>query len=619
MSKTSVKTTVEWNLTDWQKLERKLFKLQKRIFQASSRGDLKAVRRLQKTLMRSWSARMLAVRRVTQDNQGKNTAGVDGVKKLSPVRRLAMVKKLLLKGKSKPTRRVWIDKPGTDEKRPLGIPTMYDRALQALVKQALEPEWEARFEPNSYGFRPGRSCHDATEAIFNAIRYKSKYVLDADIAKCFDRINHGELLRKLNTFPTLRRQINAWLKSGVMDGKQLFPTSEGTPQGGVISPLLANIALHGMEERIKQIAETLPGAKINNRSALSLIRYADDFVILHEDLTVVQRCKQVISEWLNGIGLELKPSKTRLVHSLNKHEGQDAGFNFLGFNVRQYPVGKYNTGCNTHGKPLGFKTLIKPSKEKVKVHYDHLASVIKQHNAAPQAALIAQLNPIIRGWANYYSTGISKETFSELTMKMYLKLKSWAQRRHPNKTGQWIAKKYWQTIGGDNWVFATKQAGKSPLRLLKHDETPIVRHVKVKGNASPYDGNLVYWSSRMGKNPEVPKNVATLLKQQKGKCAHCGLYFTEESVLEVDHIIPKSKGGKDEYKNLQLLHRHCHDEKTANDGSLGNKSGCNSAKPKPVKSGKRGTHEKSLITEEPCDGKLSSTVLETSGSREGIA
>jgi len=619
MSKTSVKTTVEWNQTDWRKLERKLFKLQKRIFQASSRGDLKAVRRLQKTLMRSWSARMLAVRRVTQDNQGKNTAGVDGVKKLSPVRRLAMVKKLLLKGKSKPTRRVWIDKPGTDEKRPLGIPTMYDRALQALVKQALEPEWEARFEPNSYGFRPGRSCHDATEAIFNAIRYKSKYVLDADITKCFDRINHGELLRKLNTFPTLRRQINAWLKSGVMDGKQLFPTSEGTPQGGVISPLLANIALHGMEERIKQIAETLPGAKINNRSALSLIRYADDFVILHEDLTVVQRCKQVISEWLNGIGLELKPSKTRLVHSLNKHEGQDAGFNFLGFNVRQYPVGKYNTGCNTHGKPLGFKTLIKPSKEKVKVHYDHLASVIKQHNAAPQAALIAQLNPIIRGWANYYSTGISKETFSELTMKMYLKLKSWAQRRHPNKTGRWIAKKYWQTIGGDNWVFATKQAGKSPLRLLKHDETPIVRHVKVKGNASPYDGNLVYWSSRMGKNPEVPKNVATLLKQQKGKCAHCGLYFTEESVLEVDHIIPKSKGGKDEYKNLQLLHRHCHDEKTANDGSLGNKSGCNSAKPKPVKSGKRGTHEKSLITEEPCDGKLSSTVLETSGSREGIA
>jgi RNA-directed DNA polymerase len=164
---------------------------------------------------------------------------------------------------------------------------MYDRALQALVKLALEPECEARFEPNSYGFRPGRSCHDAIGAIFNAIRFKAKYVLDADIAKCFDRINHGELLRKLNTFPTFRRQIKSWLKSGVMDGKQMFPTSEGTPQGGVISPLLANIALHGMEERIKQVAETLPGKKAHNCESLSLIRYADDFVILHEDLTVV--------------------------------------------------------------------------------------------------------------------------------------------------------------------------------------------------------------------------------------------------------------------------------------------------------------------------------------------
>ena len=163
---------------------------------------------------------------------------------------------------------------------------------------------------------------------------------------------------------------------------------------------------------------------------------------------------------------------------------------------------------------------------------------------------------------------------------MYRKLKSWAKRRHSNKSGEWIKNKYWQTIGEDNWAFATRQEGKNPLRLLKHGETEIVRHVKVKGEASPYDGNLVYWSTRMGSNPEVPATVATLLKKQKGKCAHCKLHFTEESVLEVDHIIPKSKGGKDDYKNKQLLHRHCHDEKTARDGSLGTKSGCNSAKPK---------------------------------------
>jgi len=619
MSNTLRNQTVEWNQTDWQKLERRVYKLQKRIYKASSRGDIKAVRRLQKTLMRSTSGKMLAVRRVTQDNQGKKTAGVDGIKSLSPVQRLKLVKSLAPHGKSFPTRRVWIDKPGTDEKRPLGIPTMHDRALQALVKLALEPEWEARFEPNSYGFRPGRSCHDAIEAIFLAIKQKAKYVLDADIAKCFDRINHGELLNKLNTFPTLKRQVKAWLKSGVMDGKQLFPTSEGTPQGGVISPLLANIALHGMEERIMQVAQKLPGNKRDNQRALSLIRYADDFVILHENLTVVTRCKEIISEWLNGIGLELKPSKTRLAHTLIEHEGQDAGFNFLGFNIRQYPVGKYNTGCNGHGKPLGFKTLIKPSNQKIKVHYNHISEVIEQHKTAPQAALITHLNPIIKGWANYYRTVISKEIFSELGKKVYKKLKSWAKRRHPSKTGEWVAKKYWQTIGGDNWVFATRQEGENPLRLLKHSATEIVRHVKVKGEASPYDGNKVYWSSKMGQNPKVPKNVATLLKSQKGKCTHCGLHFTEQSVMEIDHIIPKSKGGKDEYKNKQLLHRHCHDEKTASDGSLGTKSGCNSAKPPPVKSGNRGINENDLIAEEPDEVKVSRPVLKTSGSRKGIA
>lgn len=278
MTKTEITSKVEWRQINWRKAEKAVFKLQKRIYRASNRGDVKTVRRLQKTLMKSWYARALAVRRVTQDNQGKKTAGVDGVKSLTPKQRLNLVGNLKLGTKVSPTRRVWIPKPGTEEKRPLGIPTMKDRALQALVKLALEPEWEAKFEPNSYGFRPGRSCHDAIEAVFSSIRLKPKYVLDADIAKCFDRIDHEALLNKMNTFPTIRRQVRAWLKAGVMDSMQYFDTSEGTPQGGVISPLLANIALHGMEERIKQYAETLKGKKRDNRTAISLIRYADDFV-----------------------------------------------------------------------------------------------------------------------------------------------------------------------------------------------------------------------------------------------------------------------------------------------------------------------------------------------------
>ena len=570
MSKTRFQPMVEWRDIPWRKLERVVYKLQKRIYRASLRGDVKAIRRLQKTLMKSWYARCLAVRRVTQDNQGKSTAGVDGVKSLSPAARLKLVANLKLGSKVKPTRRVWIPKPGTDEKRPLGIPTMYDRALQALVKMALEPEWEARFEPNSYGFRPGRSCHDAIEAIYRSINKKAKYVLDADISKCFDRINHEALLQKLNTFPTIRRQVRAWLQAGVIDSEQLFPTSEGTPQGGVISPLLANIALHGMEERIKQFAETLPGksrpgrsgqGKRDKRFNLNFIRYADDFVILHEDLTVVERCQNIISEWLKGMGLELKPAKTRITHTLNKYEQKLPGFNFLGFNIRQWRVGKY------HSK-RGFKTIITPSKEKQKIHYDRVASIIEDHKGAPQSALISHLNPVIIGWSNYYSTVVSKVAYSELDDLTYQKLKRWAKRRHPKKTREWVSKKYWQTIGGDNWAFATKQEGSNPMRLRSHAETLIVRHVKVKGDASPFDDNLIYWSARMGTHPEVTKRVATLLKKQKGKCTHCGLYFRSEDVLETDHITPKSLGGKDCYDNLQMLHKHCHDVKTTEDGSV---------------------------------------------------
>jgi RNA-directed DNA polymerase len=533
--------------------------------------------------MKSWSARALAVRRVTQDNTGKKTAGVDGKKSLSPEARLKLVNKLKLGSKVRPTRRVWIPKPGTEEKRPLGIPTMEDRALQALVKLALEPEWEALFEPNSYGFRPGRSCQDAIGAIFNCIRYKNKYVLDADIAKCFDKIDHEALLKKLNTSPTIRRQVRAWLKAGVMDGKQLFPTSEGTPQGGVISPLLANIALHGMEERIKKEFPkrdtSIKGKRINYNAA-QLIRYADDFVILHEDITVVQRCRDIISEWLKDMGLELKPSKTRLVHTLINVDGQSPGFNFLGFKVRQFLAGKYTTGKNTFKEPLGFSTIITPSQEKVKLHLKEVAKVIDTHRAASQSKLIESLNPVIKGWANYYRTVPSSKTFYRLNFMVYQKLRAWAKHRHPNKSGNWITSKYWHTIGGDNWVFATRQ-GNNPLWLHKHGNVKIINHAKVKGESSPYDGNLVYWSTRMGSNPEMPSKVSKLLKQQKGKCAHCKLHFREEDVMEVDHKIPKSKGGKDSYDNWQLLHRHCHDTKTVKDGSLGNKSGCNSTEPKP--------------------------------------
>ncbi|MGB2926951.1 MAG: group II intron reverse transcriptase/maturase [Limnothrix sp.] len=568
-SKTSFKTTVEWNAIPRRKLERKVFKLQKRIYKASQRGDVKAVSQLQKTLLHSWSAKCLAVRRVTQDNRGKKTAGVDGLKNLSPKARLILVYSLKLGQKATPTRRVWIPKPGSKgEKRPLSIPTLYDRALQSLVKLALEPEWEARFEQNSFGFRPGRSAHDAIKAIFNTIKFKPKYVLDADIAKCFDKINHNVLLSKLNTFPTIRRQIRAWLKAGVIDFSEYALreksdniTSMGVPQGGAISPLLANIALHGMENRIKQVALTLPGCKSENRKAISLIRFADDFVILHKDLAVIQRCQQIMAEWLNELGLELKPSKTHISHTLNMYE-DNVGFDFLGFTVRQFPVGKYHSGKSSNGKLLGYKTLITPSKTKLKTHAQKIGKLIDGHKSVPQSDLIAHLNPVIRGWTNYYSGVVSKCIFNQADTALFSQLKAWAKHRHPNKSSRWSCQKYWQTVGSDNWVFKSHN---QKIRLLKHRETPIVRHIQVQGSRSPFDGDWVYWSSRMGKHPEASKRRATLLKMQKGKCTYCGLFFNHEDLMEIDHKIPRSKGGKDSYDNLQLLHGHCHDAKTAAD------------------------------------------------------
>ncbi|NEQ87722.1 MAG: group II intron reverse transcriptase/maturase, partial [Moorea sp. SIO2I5] len=406
-----------------------------------------------------------------------------------------------------------------------------------------EPEWEAKFEPNSYGFRPGRSCHDAIEAIFTVIAQKPKWVLDADIAKCFDRINHDALLTKLNTYPSMRRLIKSWLKAGVMDNGTFSSTNEGTPQGGVISPLLANIALHGMENAIWNHANSIKGKKRHYKTGLSLVRYADDFVILHQDQTVVEECLEVINKWLLDMGLELKPSKTKITHTFD-------GFDFLGFNIRQYKVGKHHT-------KQGFKTIIKPSKEKVLEHYGQLSNVIERHKAAPQEALISHLKPIIRGWCNYYRSVCSKETFSKLGHMLWNKLQRWGYRRHPKKSKTWVINKYWGTIGGDNWVFMTNEDNYLP----KHAKTKIVRHTKVKEARSPYDGDLIYWNTRMSKHPEMTSQKGILLKRQKGKCAHCGLTFREEDLLETHHKIPRANGGSDNLKNLELLHLHCHDEK----------------------------------------------------------
>jgi len=550
----------EWKAIPWKQVERKVFKLQKRIYRASSRGDTKAVHKLQRLLMKSRAAALLAVRRVTQDNQGKKTAGVDGVKSLTPPQRLELTQQLQQNpypDQAKPVRRVWIPKPGSTEKRGLGIPVMKDRAAQALAKLALEAEWEAKFEPNSYGFRPGRSAHDAIAQIYQAIRHKPKYVLDADIAKCFDRIEHAALLEKLQTYPRLRRVIKTWLKAGVMEGTALTPTTEGSPQGGIISPLLANAALHGLETTIMQKFTRKTHKENHHPTHPIVVRYADDFAIFDESLETIQAIQLEVSQWLKALGLELKPSKTRITHTLVPYEGQ-VGFDFLGFEIRQYKAGKTHSDHNTHGQLLGFKTIIKPSKEKVKLHLQKIGAVIDRHKAAPQASLITQLNPLTRGWSNYYSTAVSSRIFSRCDNLTYQKLQAWARRRHPNKGKKWVALKYWHVKEAKGWHF---KSGEQELYL--HRSTKIKRHIKVQASRSPFDGDWIYWATRMGRHPEVGKTTAMLLKQQAGKCRFCGLYFKDGDLLEKDHRIPLATGGKDMVTNLQLLHRHCHDTKTA--------------------------------------------------------
>jgi RNA-directed DNA polymerase len=326
-----------------------------------------------------------------------------------------------------------------------------------------------------------------------------------------------------------------------------------------------------------------------------LIRYADDFVILHHDLAALEQAKQVAADWLGRMGLELKPSKTRIVHTLEPYQGRRPGFDFLGFHVRQYPVGYHRCGSTRQG----FKTLIKPSKDAQKRHLQSLAVVVKRHRAATQQRLIEALNWAVDGWANYYRAQVSSEVFSEMDHLLFIKLRRWARRRHPDKSETWTASRYWRQVDGRKWVFTTGN------RALVTHARPIVRHVKVAGDASPFNGDAVYWASRLGRHPELSAGWATLLKRQHGRCAHCGLYFqTLDEVIESDHTIPLALQGTTRIENRQLVHGHCHDRKTASDGSdlvRRSKVGPGWNGPKRPKSG--GIHAKDHQAQRPAQAR----------------
>jgi RNA-directed DNA polymerase len=497
---------LDWDAVDWRLVEDDVRRLRQRIFTASKAGDLKRVRNLQKLMLRSRANNLLSVRRVTELNAGRRTAGVDGQVALTPEDKASLADWVQHHHGSwtpMPVRRVFI--PKAKGRRALGIPVIVDRCLQAVTVSALEPEWEARFESRSYGFRPGRGCHDAIQAVFltaRGARCQRLWVLDADLAAAFDNLDHDHLLGMLGTFPA-RKMVGKWLRSGVLDQGHLAPTERGSPQGGVISPLLMNVALHGMEQAagVRYIT-TGSNAGTARPGSPVLIRYADDLLAFCRSRQEVEQVKARLAGWLAPRGLVFNEDKTRITHL------DEEGVDFLGFNVRRY-----------HGK-----LLIKPSKAAIKRIRARLSAEMKALRGANAEAVLQRLNPIIRGWAAYYRIVVSSKTFDALDDHMWKLTYKWAKFRHPHKPKRWIISRYFgmfNTSRRDRWVFGDRDTG---AYLLKFAWAKIVRHTMVKGWTSPDDPALAdYWDWRRGrKQPVLDRARWRALIAQQGRCPLCG-------------------------------------------------------------------------------------------------
>lgn len=531
---------VGWHDIDWAKAHKEVRRLQARIVKAVKEGRWNKVKVLQRLLTSSFSGKAIAVKRVTE-NKGKRTPGVDGEQWNTPADKSRAVSSLKRHGyQPKPLKRVYIPK-ANGKTRPLGIPTMKDRAMQALYLLALEPIAETTADPNSYGFRKARSTRDAAAQIYivQSRKDRAQWTLEADIAGCFDNISHDWLLANI---PIDKVILGKWLKAGYMEKHSLFSTEAGTPQGGIISPTLANMTLNGLEGAIHSHIGKM-GPKEKKKAKVNVVRYADDFIVTASSRWRCRLAKQAAKEFLEVRGLKLSQEKTHCTHI-------ETGYDFLGWNIRKYK-GKF---------------LIKPSKKNVKAHLHKIRTVIKEMNGSSQKALVDRLNPIIRGWSGYHASQVSKKTFSKVDHRIWQALWKWAKRRHPHKGKQWIKDRYFYNSCGRDWVFGywetTQDGSKRFVRLLTHAETPIRRHIKIKADANPFDPEWDSYFEQRETNAmkKAQKGrVKSLWLRQEGTCPICHqMILVEEEEWAIHHIHPKSLGGSDALDNLRLLHGNCH-------------------------------------------------------------
>jgi RNA-directed DNA polymerase len=541
----------DWSAIDWRACYSEVRKLQARIAKAVQQGRWRKVKSLQWLLTHAFSAKALAVRRVTE-NQGKHTPGVDGITWSTPQEKSEAIDSLKRHGyRPKPLRRVYIPK-ANGKRRPLSIPVKKDLAMQALYKLALEPIAETTGDQNSYGFRIGRCTADAIEQIFilTAKRVATPWILEGDIKACFDEIGHEWMQKNICID---KRILTQWLKAGYIEKGQLFPTEAGCPQGGILSPVLANMALDGLEELLGVFYGSIALDKNRERARqeqIHLVRYADDFIITAKNKEILeQEVKPLVRDFLAERGLRLSEEKTHITHI-------SEGFDFLGQHIRKYHAGKDRE-----------KLLITPAKKNVKAFITEIRNVIRALKSVTQETLIRLLNPKITGWANYHRHVVASKTFTAVDSQIWQALWRWAKRRHPQKSKRWVVDRYFRQEGNRHWVFGCdvqQEDGSTIHRRLKQaSDVKIQRHVKIQAAANPFDASYEEYfekrdATKMANRLSSRRILLAIWQRQGARCLICGERITTETGWDLHHIVRKIDGGTNSSENLCLLHPACH-------------------------------------------------------------